>query len=308
MSAIVPAVYTNLSRMIEAQLAVFPQHLRFLSNRFASMGESHMAFTDEIARLVLKIAQPSIEAVCKDYCWLTHAVLEEEIYFRRHGSYRLSKFADALEQVYSNQTIMRAYMNGLLATQVWWRNHTDVLKFFCDDFIAGNSSNFSHLEIGPGHGLLLHFAAANPRCAQAEGWDISPASISATRNALDRMGASGKITLRLCDLFTVHDEVFDSIVCSEVLEHLEDPGAALEVMGRLLAPGGRLFINAPVNSPAPDHIYLFRTPEELVDLMRKVGFEIVQTHFAPITGATLERARRQALTISTAVIATRQLA
>jgi 2-polyprenyl-3-methyl-5-hydroxy-6-metoxy-1,4-benzoquinol methylase len=302
---IVSASYANLSRMIEVQLKVFPQHERFLANRFASMPESHLSFSDEIAGLVLKIADPSIETVCEDYRWLSHAVLEEEMYFRRHGTYRLSKFADAVEQVYSNQTVMRKYMNGLLATQVWWRNHTDVLKVFGDDFIAGNNPGFSHLEIGPGHGLFLHFAAADPRCAKAEGWDISPASIAATRSALDRMGASGKISLQLCDLFAAHGQAFDSIVCSEVLEHLENPGAALEVIGKLLAPGGRLFINAPVNSPAPDHIYLFRTPEELVELMKGLGFKILRTHFAPITGATLERAREQALTISAVVIATR---
>jgi 2-polyprenyl-3-methyl-5-hydroxy-6-metoxy-1,4-benzoquinol methylase len=302
---LVPPAYGNLSRMIAAQLAVFPQHERFLKSRFAAADEAELAFSDEIARLVLKIADPSIEAVCEDYRWLAHAVLEEEMYFRRHGQYRLSKFADAMEQVYSNAPVMRRYMNGLLASQVWWRNHTDVLKVFRDVFIAGNKDGFSHLEIGPGHGLFLHLAADTPRCASAEGWDISPASIAATRSALDRMGASHKIGLELSDLFAPHHQTFDSIVCSEVLEHLEDPGAALKEMGKLLTPGGRLFINAPVNSPAPDHIYLFRTPEELVDLMRGRGFEILQTHFAPSTGATLERARKQALTISAVVIATR---
>ena len=94
-------------------------------------------------------------------------------------------------------------------------------------------------------------------------------------------------------------------MCSEVLEHLEDPAAALDVLGKLLAPGGRIFINVPANSPAPDHIYLFRNPEELVQMMEGLGFRVLQTFFAPITGATMERARRQELTISCVVIATR---
>lgn len=302
--ALIPAEYPGLSRLIDAQVKAFPQHERFLAARFAGSDAAHLSFTEEIAGLVLKIAEPSVETVCEDYRWLAQAVFEEEMYFRRHGHYRLSKFADAVAQVYSNTEVMRRYMNGLLATQVWWRNHTDVLKVFRDDFIAANRPGFSHLEIGPGHGLFLHLAASAPSCKSAEGWDISPASIAATGAALARMGASDKIVLTLSDMFAPHARSFDSIVCSEVLEHLEDPAAALRVIRGLLAPGGRVFINAPVNSPAPDHIYLFRAPEELVEMMRQEGFAILHTHFAPATGATLERARKQALTISTVVIAT----
>jgi 2-polyprenyl-3-methyl-5-hydroxy-6-metoxy-1,4-benzoquinol methylase len=302
---IVSTDWKNISRMLETQLAIFPQHERFLTSRFAGASEDEMRFSEEIAGLVLRIADPSVEAICEDYRWLAQAVFEEEMHFRRTGRYRLSKFSDAVEQVYANPVVMRRYMNGLLASQLWWRNHTDVLKVFRDDFVAHNTPNFSHLEVGPGHGLFLHLAASAPTCASAEGWDISPASIEATRSALARMDASSKITLQLSDLFAAHERKFQSVVCSEVLEHLEDPAAALRVLGNLLEPGGRLFINAPANSPAPDHIYLFRSPEDLVQMMEGLGFRILQTHFVPCTGATLERARKQALTISCVVIATR---
>ena len=299
----VPAKYRSLCRLLEAQLAVFPKHERFLAARFADADEVHLAFTDEIAVLVSRIAEPSIEAICEDYAWLAHVVFEEEVFFRRSGRYRLSRFSDAIEQVYSNAPYMQRYMNGLLATQVWWRNHTDVLQVFRDTFLPRNRRGFSHLEIGPGHGLFLHLAASSAYCACAEGWDISSTSIAATRGALARMGTPGRVSLELSDLFAEHDRTFDSIVCSEVLEHLEEPAEALRRMRRLLAPEGRLFVNAPVNSPAPDHIYLFRTPEELVDMVRGEGFDVLLTHFAPATGATLERARKNSLTISTVVVA-----
>jgi 2-polyprenyl-3-methyl-5-hydroxy-6-metoxy-1,4-benzoquinol methylase len=303
----IPAEYASLSRMLETQLTLFPEHERFLVSRFASADKSNLAFTDEIAALVLKVAGCAIETVCGDYAWLTHALFEEEMYFRRRGKYRLSKFADAVAEVYSNPTYMQRYMNGILASQVWWENHTEVMRIFRDGFIPGNRNGFSHLEIGPGHGLYLHLAASAPHCSSAEGWDVSPTSIASTRAALERIGASDKITLHLCNAFSdpPKEKKFDSVICSEVIEHLEDPAQALTMMGNLLTPGGRLFINAPVNSPAPDHIYLFRTPEEVVELMRGLGFEILQTHFIPITGATLELARRQELTISAVVIATR---
>lgn len=304
MQAIVPAQsFPALAHLIAAQLGAFPAHERFLAARFGGADEDHLRFSEEMAGLVLRIAGSSLQTVCEDYRWLAQAVFEEELYFRRNGHYRLSKFTDAVEQVYARPDVMRRYMNGLLATQIWWRNHTEVLRIFRERFIATLDEGFSHLEIGPGHGLFLHLAASARHCGAAEGWDISPTSIAATREALARMGAPGAIRLAECDLFGTHDRTFDSVVCSEVLEHLEDPAAALGILKTLLSPRGRLFINAPVNSPAPDHIYLFRTPEALIDMMRDAGLRILDTHFVPATGASLERARKQALTISVVAVA-----
>jgi hypothetical protein len=83
---------------------------------------------------------------------------------------------------------MSRYMNGLLASQVWWQNHTEVLRFFRDTFIAGNPDAFTHLEVGPGHGLFLHLAALSPKCRVATGWDISEASLVGTRAAVETLG------------------------------------------------------------------------------------------------------------------------
>ena len=112
--------------------------------------------------------------------------------------------------------------------------------------------------------------------------------------------------LKKMDLFAAPNGSFRSIVFSEVLEHLENPRHALGILHGLLEEGGRIFINAPVNSPAPDHIFLFSHPEEIVQLVEDSGFTVVKTLFAPATGATLERARKRKLSISTAVIATKQ--
>ena len=39
---------------------------------------------------------------------------------------------------------------------------------------------------------------------------------------------------------------FHAIVCSEVLEHIEEDGAALSAMCAILRPGGRLFLTVPL--------------------------------------------------------------
>ena len=44
------------------------------------------------------------------------------------------------------------------------------------------------------------------------------------------------------------DASFDSVLCSEVLEHVPDPTCALDEFFRLLKPGGKLILTAPFSS------------------------------------------------------------
>jgi len=297
--------YPRLAQIVQQQLAIFPDHQTFMERRFANEDAARLKFGDFVSDKIIRIAGDDLLRICEDYKWLCGEVLNEELNFRRTGKYRLSKFEDALKQVYNDHIYMTRYMNGLLASQIWWVNHTDVLRAFRDKFVAGNPPGFSHLEIGPGHGLFLYLSAISPNCAQATGWDISDASIDNTRTALKALGAPDNVRLEKVDLFASPKASFQSITFSEVLEHLEDPLDALRRLYGLLAPGGRIFINAPVNSPAPDHIFLFSKPEDIVDMVEKAGFRVVDTLFAPCVGATLERARKLQLSISTAIIATK---
>jgi predicted SAM-dependent methyltransferase len=82
-------------------------------------------------------------------------------------------------------------------------------------------------------------------------------------------------------------------VCSEVLEHLFDPGFALREMQRVMAPGGRLLATVPYHGmvkdvlialfkwdehfvPTNPHIRFF-TRKTLSQLAASAGFDQVQT-------------------------------
>jgi SAM-dependent methyltransferase len=61
----------------------------------------------------------------------------------------------------------------------------------------------------------------------------------------------------------VADASFDAILCTEVLEHVPEPIQAIHEMTRILKPGGRLFISAPLASglhQMPFHFYGGYTP------------------------------------------------
>jgi 2-polyprenyl-3-methyl-5-hydroxy-6-metoxy-1,4-benzoquinol methylase len=89
---------------------------------------------------------------------------------------------------------------------------------------------------------------------------------------------------------------------SEVLEHLERPREAIEIIRELLAPGGSVWINAPANGPAPDHLFLLRSPRELADLVATAGLEVARMAAFPVAGSSLDRALRQELPISCVVV------
>lgn len=199
-------------------------------------------------------------------------------------------------------------MDGLLLTQIYWSNHSASYQFYKNVFLTNAPLGYDYLEIGPGHGLLLYQAISDQRCGSVTGWDLSQTSINQTRQALEALGARGKHpTLLLQDLYAVdsNSKKFDCVTFSEVLEHLEDPKGAIAKLFSILKPGGRLFVNVPINSPAPDHLFLLRTPEEAVDFIANAGFEIDQAEFYPMTNHTMDQARKHKLTISACIIGRR---
>ena len=64
----------------------------------------------------------------------------------------------------------------------------------------------------------------------------------------------------VCDIAQIplRDASFDAILCTEVFEHVVDPMAVLAEFSRLLKPGGKLFLTAPLGSclhMEPYHYY-----------------------------------------------------
>ncbi|HEX3406089.1 MAG TPA: class I SAM-dependent methyltransferase [Caulobacteraceae bacterium] len=303
--------YPNSARLVAALLDVWPEHERFLCQSFGGRDSTQLAATERLAAKVLEIVpKDALRAHCGDYRFMSELFLEEELHFRRTGAYRLSTFADAYAEVYSNTELMPRYVNFILLTHVMWENHARALFDLEQRYLPALPPGTRHLEVGPGHGLLLHLAGDSPTVSEITGWDVSETSIEHTRDCLAAMGNTCPLTLVRQDLFdatpTAPEDRFGSAVISEVLEHLEDPVGALAALSRHLASGAHLWVNVPVNSPAPDHIYLLRTPEEAVSMVEKAGFEPTRSEFIPMTGQTLERARKRDLTIS-AVISARLL-
>jgi SAM-dependent methyltransferase len=76
----------------------------------------------------------------------------------------------------------------------------------------------------------------------------------------------------------VPDGSFDAVVCTEVLEHVPEPIAALKEMVRILRAGGLLLISAPLGShlhQEPYHFYGGYTPHWYSRFLPAAGCRIV---------------------------------
>jgi 2-polyprenyl-3-methyl-5-hydroxy-6-metoxy-1,4-benzoquinol methylase len=317
MSLVDSSKYPQLANLVKETLTVWPEHQRYLENSIAPREEGFLSFSEKLSDMVIRLSTSDggLRVHVDDYQFLCEEIyLPEELHFRRTGSYRLKNFEEALTTVYSNAPFMARYMNGLLVSDVLWNNHCRGLQHFADVFLNSLPANAQLLEVGPGHGLLLHLAGQNPKIGTLTAYDVSEKSVDMAGKALKTLGAAKPVRFELKNILddAIMDESnakqFDAIVFSEVLEHLDKPEKALRSLLHLCKPGGRVWINVPANSPAPDHLYLVREPKQAEDAVRAAGFEVVDTAHLPMTGVTLERAIEKQLTITCIIVGRRPLA
>lgn len=82
-----------------------------------------------------------------------------------------------------------------------------------------------------------------------------------------------------CDItaIPVLDASFDVVLCTEVLEHIPEPFAAVSEMARILRPGGLLVLTAPLGSflhQEPFHFYGGYTPQWYRTFLSRAGLSI----------------------------------
>ena len=304
--SMVLASFPATLRIVAAVLEAWPEHEKYIRKSLTARDEQQLATTELLAGAAMRLEGHRLPVLAANYRWTCDRLREEELHFHRNGAYRLSTFAEADREVYSNDAYMEHYVDGLLLSQILWFNHVASCNFYFREAPALLKSNARFLEIGPGHGLMTYLALRDFGLASAVAWDLSPVSVEHTRQALATLGFDN-ITCAVRDAMSVEpgEQEFDFIVLSEVLEHIEDPMAVMARLRGLLPDDGLVFVNVPINSPSPDHIYLMRTPEEARRLLTDNGFEIVCEKMFATQGTRLERALKNAVTVSVNMFARR---
>lgn len=99
------------------------------------------------------------------------------------------------------------------------------------------------LDIGCGTGFLLERLAQ--RGFSGVGVDLSPESVEIAQARLAELGAADRLQAQVGSAYEPPDGPFDLVTITDVLEHLEDPGACLRAAHDRLAPGGVVVVSTP---------------------------------------------------------------
>lgn len=295
----------ELAALTEAVLEVWPEHAVYLLQSFRQRNPALLDTSDTMAGAILRLAGARRGEIAQDYRWLCDQIREEELYFARNDSYRHTSFEDTNAHVYSDDTFMKRYMNGLLYSHVLWFMHLSSLHFFTQRLDARLRGRERVLEVGSGHGLMLYLALRDLRIGNATAWDLSAISLEQTREALALLGMDGRAELRVQDMHRAEPEgtPFDLVILSHLLEHLDDPVDALKRLKGVVAKGGFLFVNIPLNAPMPDHLVLLRSPDEAVKIIEDGGFRVLEIASHTTQGVPLPKALRLKTAVTCSIIA-----
>jgi SAM-dependent methyltransferase len=147
------------------------------------------------------------------------------------------------------------------------------------------------VDVGCGDGGFIGFCASQG--AEVFLIDRDKERLAATEERIKKSPARAyKAILSDCDPIPLDDAVGDIVICTEVLEHVADPGIFLNEIIRVAKPGAQLLITVPdarsekfvaATAPPqyfeePNHIRIY-SAEEFRDLLLSSGLEIESQQF-----------------------------
>ncbi len=131
----------------------------------------------------------------------------------------------------------------------WIRQHDapEVISIYAhnrikDSIIDNTEQGGNLLDVGCGYGFL--FQRLKLRGAKYDGLYGTEISPSLAKSTKLNVPESEVLVSRAEDLpFT--DNVFDNVVCSEVIEHVSDPYAVIQELSRVTKIGGKVILTTP---------------------------------------------------------------
>lgn len=240
---------------------------------------------DELLAEVLKAIQraypdkPWPKWVANGLLRFNRSIILEELKFRESGQYSRAPgdTPDINEEIYQSQDVMEGYyLIGLLLTYFTWIHHSRILDFYRAEFLARPGVVHSGMEWGVGHGLLTWLAGRAWPSALFTACDLSTHSLVFSRRLLTAAGLGNRVQYIQGDVLddTASLPRVDRLICSELLEHVSDPAKVTRRIASCLNPEGVAFITAAINAPQEDHVFLFRSVQDVEELILASGLKV----------------------------------
>jgi ubiquinone/menaquinone biosynthesis C-methylase UbiE len=166
------------------------------------------------------------------------------------------------------------------------------------DWIAAALRRHAHaggraLEVGPGCGVYLPMLAG--LFGQVVAVDIETAYLRHASRLCPTLPNLALVRDDVC-ASALPEEGFDLVLCTEVIEHIQQSGAALRGMRRLLKPGGVLVLSTPQRYSPLELAAKIAFLPGVIRLVRRIYREpVLETgHINLMTAPALQRQLRDA--------------
>jgi SAM-dependent methyltransferase len=283
-----------------------PLQKKRLSSFISSKGDEYLLEAEDFSSQYasyLKSQNIPISSAVDCYIKMCSDMVNSQLTFMRTGKYPRGDADEAYQDIYDNENEMKSYMIGLALSQFLWPTHYKMytfLKRYIHKYV-GSINNY--LEIGPGHGLFLKAAIdlLKNKDTNFMAIDISKTSINITKSIIDYFYDKGlaKIEYRVMNMLDVElSNRYDFITMGEVLEHVHHPDCLLKKLRQLLYATGRAFISTCVDCPTIDHVYHFKSIEQIRNMVQACGLEIINEKVLPVENLPMEQIIKQKITIN----------
>jgi 2-polyprenyl-3-methyl-5-hydroxy-6-metoxy-1,4-benzoquinol methylase len=215
----------------------------------------------------------SYDDLCKE-------TLSEQFYLKKNDTYRAIKQEIDNKLLYSSSRKMKAYLLGLMLTQILWPSHYKILNFYRSKIKSKKKIKF--LEIGSGHGLMTKYLLENSSENTGLICDISKQSLSLTKSIISKSTNQNNLQFINKDFFKLDSNYkFDLIIMGEVIEHVKNPKKFLLKAKKMLAKKGKIFLSTCANCAQIDHLYHFKCINQIQYLIKKCKLKIDSELISP---------------------------
>jgi len=268
----------------------------------------YFEFAEDLVKRMLKVLDQGecYDYLAEIYLWYTKTIRIEELFFAKEGRYRLTEYEEVYDKVYGRDEYMFDYVIGLGMTQIFWPNHWQIMLYFLDEFLPRVESSRSGAEVGVGHGIFHSELLRGCPNLTSKLLDVSPVSLEMTQKMIMATGLDmNRAEPILCDIqqkIPIEDGSLDALLMGELIEHIEKGEEVLTGMANKMKKTGFCFFTTAANSPAEDHILLFKTIGEIRDFIDRTGWRVLDEHLGTLRNMTVEEAEKEGHNINYAAI------
>lgn len=261
---------------------LYGQFINYINSNFPYYGKTFDYLTTrmddeyyEFAQAVCEVLDNKNRSLRKDnygslksFIRFSNDYLQLQLELVKTGRYKYSTELELIEKVYSTQKMDDYYLDGLYLSQIFWVNHYKILRYFGRNFLRRIKDGCSILEVPGGTGIFTGIVLAKKKIKQADVIDISPSSIEYSKKIIELFSGRRDVKFYQRNIFHYNEcQLYDYIICGELIEHVENPLKILEILKKAVRPGGYIFLTTACFTAAIDHIYLFNNMDEVRKLI-----------------------------------------